>query len=393
MDEKKSQKREKWQKRWRSIKTLAIIAAIFFLYLKALEWREPASAEWSIFLKAAILPPMFFLPYLIDVAIHEFGHVLGGWLTGCRLRYMRVGRLLLVNSEDRLRLHRWKRSVGASDGEASMSRAYDGGTEAPIALFYLGGAILNAIFALLFGAAGLLWTRGLLSLFLLATAIFGIMGACINIIPITSPKGANDGATLRLLRRDPIRRQITSIRFAKLDMFADGVRLRDMPEEWFELPEGVEAKSDIGRMIYWTRYHWLLDAHRFAEADAVMTELLEDEAISEGMRLYVEEDRMTLALLGYGTAEITPPCEKRRKELEDKHDYNIDLFRNEYIRLLLQNRNLPEAMGMRRRFERAAARAYVYPSDVVADRELIAMAEELARERGILPTAEGQAAE
>ena len=60
------------------------------------------------------------------------------------------------------------------------------------------------------------------------------------------------------------------------------------------------------------------------------------------------------------------------------------VLRTEYIRALLQRGDSAEAARLRKRLEHAAAQS-LFSADVEIERELAAMADELARRRGILP--------
>ena len=201
---------------------------------------------------------------------------------------------------------------------------------------------------------------------------FGFVGlalALTNGIPLFGGVVDNDGAnTLSLLRGGADARRAFWVQFKVNEAQTDGVRLRDMPAAWFDVPCEGDFRNSM--MAGWLalRCSWLLDRGRMAEADAAMEALLDSDAGILGIhRALLENDRRFLACTG--DAEGLPELpERARKVLKGMHGFPA-VLRTAYAEALCAGK-VAEAGKLRAQLEEIAA-AYPYEGEVESERDLM----------------------
>ena len=232
----------------------------------------------------------------LQVIIHETGHMVFGKLSGYRFGYFGVGSHVWLKRDGKI-VHRRHSMPGAAGYCAMCVPETD---DPPVKLFFLGGALMDAISAIVFGSLFLLTRNRLpaLPLFFLVMTIFAIYGACNNAIP-QKVYIYNDGYRLRsLLEGIEARHALQqNDRISKALTLGD-TRLKDMPDEWFAKP--AEEKWDNYYIASQALNHAdrLLDEHRFSEArDEYLYLLNSDADFSVSQRVSITADLLCLELL------------------------------------------------------------------------------------------------
>ena len=196
---------------------------------------------------------------LLQIAIHEAGHLLFGLMTGYQFVTYRILRLTLAREKGRLRL-RWY-SQDNSLGQCIMSPLYFAEDDYPYALHILGGILFNLISGFIFVYIAICSTKTTFSvrILLLIGAFFGIGFAIINLLPSRRGSINNDGLNYYSIKRD---RQALISNFCQakiLTYLMEGKSYKDIPEELVIVPEG----SDIANpLIGW---HKLIECYYYRE--------------------------------------------------------------------------------------------------------------------------------
>ncbi|MDR0594135.1 MAG: M50 family metallopeptidase, partial [Bifidobacteriaceae bacterium] len=317
---------------------------------------------------------------IVQLVVHEFGHLLGGWLSGYRFVSIRFGSLIWVRASGKVRLRRLH--FGGLSGQCLMAPpgAADGGEghRMPHFLYNLSGPAVNlALGAVSGGLALAAADRGLGELFFAQMALVGVMIGLLNGLPVSPGLVPNDGRNERLMAAagapGQASRRAVRITVAITERAAEGTRLRDLPAEWFAVraPEG-DGNYLVGSLRT-AACGRLMDKLKFAEADQAITELLESGAALAGAhRLRLTVDLVFCELVGQNRPDVvgrlmTKPTRDFMKALRRQPS----VLRTDYALARLSRHDPAAASRIRAEFDRIA-KAYPYPGDIAGERELMA---------------------
>ena len=339
-------------------------------------------SRWQKLLLFALTLLSLYAAMLLQVIIHEAGHLVFGLLTGYRFLSFRIFSLMLVKEEGKLRFRRY--SLAGTGGQCLMIPPPLRDGTMPVLLYNFGGAILNLVTAVLFFALSLLLpTSSFLRLFLRLLAMVGVYYALTNGIPLHLGPMDNDGSNALSLLRSREAVQAFWIQLKVNEQIAKGVRTKDMPADWFALPSEEELqRSSLSVAIGVLAANRLMDQHRFAEADALMERLLGMESRLPGLyRGQLICDRIFVELIGPNRPEILEGfLSKEQHKLMKAMKTNLSVLRTAYALALLSEKDAAKAQRLAADFDRVAAR-YPYPCEVEGERELMQLARE-AQEGG-----------
>lgn len=376
---KKEKKKFSWQKLLAVVFPLllgaacGVVIAVFLLP----ELDEGMSFGEYLFQFALLLAGMYLVMFL-HIIVHEAGHLVFGLLTGYRFSSFRIGSFMLVKERGQLRFKRM--SLAGTGGQCLLcpSELQDG--KIPYILYNLGGSLLNLVLSLLCFLLYLLW-RGVpyLSPLLLMSTVIGVFFALSNGIPLRMNGVDNDGRNALSLGKDAEALRAFWVQMKINEQTASGLRLRDMPEEWFALPAEKGMQNGITSALAVFRCNRLVDEQRFDEADALMAEILDGENAVLGLyKNMLRCDRIYCELIGENRAEVLNGLLTREQGKFMKAMKRFpSVLRTQYAYALLAEQNKKKAGKYKALFEKAACR-HPYQADIESERELIKIAEEKA---------------
>ena len=324
-----------------------------------------------------LLVGIYLILYL-HIIIHEAGHLVFGLLTGYRFSSFRIGSFMLVKERGKLRFKRM--SVAGTGGQCLLCPPELQGGKIPYILYNLGGSLMNLIFSLLCVLLYLLW-RGvpyLAPLLLLSVAI-GTTLALTNGIPMRVGMIDNDGRNALSMGKDAESLRAFWVQMKINEQTASGLRLRDMPEEWFAMPAERGMQNGIGSALAVFRCNRLMDEQRFDEADALMAEILDGENAVLGLyKNMLRCDRIYCELIGENRAEVLNGLLTREQKKFMKAMKRFpSVLRTQYAYALLAERNEKNAGKYKALFEKTARR-HPYQAEIESERELVEIAEKKA---------------
>ncbi len=174
---------------------------------------------------------------LFHIVIHEAGHLLFGLVSGYRFVSFRIGSFVLVRDDEGFRLGRF--SIAGTGGQCLLDPPAMTDGRFPYKLYYMGGVAVNLLTAAIsaviavscdgIGAAA--------AVVLLAIAITGTFVGLLNGVPMKIGGMPNDGYNLFVAEREPQTLRSLWIQLKVNALQTRGERLRDMPAEWFEVPD------------------------------------------------------------------------------------------------------------------------------------------------------------
>lgn len=200
-----------------------------------------------------------------QIIIHEVGHLVFGLNTGYQFVSFRVGNLTLIKRSGKYMLKRYY--VPGTGGQCFMMPPESSDNNLPYKLYNLGGVIFNFISSIIAILLVLLFDLPVfLNVFFLSFAIFGLIFGILNGIPMKISGIANDGYNIRLLNNDKISRKAFHLQLKVNGLQSEGIRIKDMPENWFELPDDANMNNNLNLSIKILKSSWYMDQLRFDEA-------------------------------------------------------------------------------------------------------------------------------
>lgn len=322
----------------------------------------------------ALLMATVFLGIYLHIIVHEAGHLVCGLLSGYRFCSFRIGSLTLVRTEDGFV---WKRySLAGTGGQCLMAPPEMTDDRIPYVLYNLGGSLANFVLSAVLALLALI-TPPLASSLLLTAALLGLILGAANIIPMQAGGMPNDGHNALSLGKNPAALRAFRLQMTINEQLTQGKRLRELPAEWFELPETLTDPLVAAQAAY--HCNRLLDEGNFAASDAQMERLQQSDApLVEVHRRQLINDRLYLELIGENRPEITDAMlDKTQTQFMKAMKTNLSVLRTQYTLALLGDNDAEKAAEILKKFDKYAS-AYPYPGDAAAERELIELAQQKA---------------
>ena len=310
---------------------------------------------------------------LLHILVHEAGHLIFGLASGYRFVSYRVGGVALVKGKEGFRLKRY--SVPGTAGQCLMEPPEPVDGRIPVMLYNFGGVIMDLALCLVWLILSIALRGTALGVDAMLALLLGLINAAFNGIPLRLKLLNNDGRNALELSRNPA---AMGAFWAQLKINGEetrGVRLKDMPQAWFRLPEGAELADPLVAGQEAFRASRLMDEHHFGEAKECIDALLSENSGLVGInrmllncdKLYI--DWMNDAPSCWETEFGAPGFQKFLKKMGN----SPTVMRLLYTHALLKERNPKKAKKLRARFEKRMT-AYPYPGSAALERELMDIA-------------------
>ena len=354
----------------------AICGVLFMKFLNKTETAGTLSREKILTILVLIVS--MYVALFLQIIIHEAGHLVFGLLTGYRFISFRVSSFMWMKDSDRIRFKRL--SVAGTGGQCLMAPPELKDGKMPVQLYNYGGAIMNLIASAISGGLSLLCPAGsLFRPFLLMMLVTGIAYALMNGLPIRTGLANNDGRNAWDLARNPEAVRAFWITLKMNELSAKGVCLRDMPEEWFAVPDEEGMKNGITSSLGAFACSRLMDQGKFEEADALMERLLSHpNGIPGVLRKMLVCDRIYVELIRENRPEALEALRTKDqlKFMKSMKKYP-SVLRTEYAYALLAEKDPEKAQKVVEMFEKTA-RTYPNPNEIEIERELMETARKAA---------------
>lgn len=315
--------------------------------------------------------------YLLEIALHEAGHLVFGLISGYKFSSYRFLSLMIHKRDGKIKLSKF--SIPGTAGQCLMLPPEMKDGKIPVFLYNIGGVAFNLISVILMVAIMIIFRDIPL---LAGTMLFGGMSALamalLNGIPIKTDLVANDGYNAISLSKDPEAVRSFYYQMKINAETAEGTRLRDMPSEWFYIPSSEGMKNSLVASMAVILHSRLMDEHRFYEARELAILLLEGENNIIGLhRGILMTEKLFLDLY------LDKDTEETVKMLSDP---DMDRFmklmatspstkRVNYTLALLMHGNEELAELALSEFERVA-KSYPYIQEIEGEREIMALVKE-----------------
>ena len=378
MNEKKKKKGQ-WQQ-WLFMGFFVLIGAVCGVLMAHFAEQNvtEGSSLWEDLLPLVVLFVGLFVGMYLQLIIHEAGHLVFGLLSGYRFSSFRIGSFMLLKENDRIVIK--KLTLAGTGGQCLMVPPPMQDGRIPVILFNLGGSLMNLIVSTILLIVYLLIPSGtIISFICLIMVLIGVAIALMNGIPLRLGTVDNDGYNALSLGKNPDAMRAFWLQLKVNEQISKGVRLKDMPDEWFTVPtdEAMCNSMVAAQGVFATNR--LMDQQRFEEADQLIAHLLQIDSGIVGLhRSLMICDRMYCEMISNNRKEILD-------EMLTKEQTNFmkamkkfpSIVRTEYVYSLLALKDETKAKEARALFEKVA-KTYPYPSDIQSERELIEIADSIA---------------
>lgn len=323
---------------------------------------------------------LFIVMMYVHIIVHEAGHALFGMLTGYKFLSYRVGSCMWEKGPDgKVRLSRF--SLAGTGGQCLLSPLDYNGGNYPYVWYNLGGAAVNILLGALAGVIVLLvpvgrWMSVALWMMLLTGVFLGLM----NAIPVPGGHVNNDGSNIVAISRSPEAKRAFWLQMKVNEQIAWGTRLRDLPEEYFKpFPEDARANVMVTTMDVMAANRQM-DAMNFDEAERLMQPLMEDKHVMGIYRQLMTFDLAWIELYKGCPGAMTAKLEEKEMQQFAKAMKSFpSVLRTQYAVALLKDKDEKKAADIRAKFDKMAAQ-YPHESEIIGERELMALTEQKAKE-------------
>ena len=343
------------------------------------EWQLPegiGSSEKAY--RICVTLVFLYLSFFIHIVLHETGHLIFGLMSGYQFSSFRIGTHMLMKENGKL-VHR-KIKIAGTGGQCLMipPEMVDG--KFPVVLYNLGGSIVNLVVAALLIPVFMAIDKS--SVFALLVFLFIAMGAITGLsngIPMRTKTVDNDGYNAISLGKSREAMRAFWIQMKTNEQLTKGIRTKDMPEEWFEVPSDDAMKNPMVATIGVYAASRMMDQHRFEEAGKLINHLIEIETGMVALhRNLLICDQIYLELIGQNRSDrLEALYTKELKKFMKAMKTFPSVIRLEYAYRLLAEHDSESAAKSMAAFERVAA-TYPYPNDINTERELMEIAAKIS---------------
>ncbi len=322
--------------------------------------------------------PILFIAIILNVIIHEAGHLVCGLLSGYEFSSFRIFNFMIVKEDGRLKTKRF--SLAGTGGQCLLVPPEMQNGEYPVVLYNLGGALADLMTALIMFMLSLVLPMPWLSAILRIIAANSLVSAIINGIPMRSAMITNDGYNAWSLRKDDDARKALWLQLKINDKAIKGYCLKEMPDEWFVLPsdEGMQNPLIAATGVFCCNR--MMEQHRFAEADKQMRHYISSDVLIGIYKCLAVCDCIYCEIIGENRRQVIEELlTKEQKKLMKSMKQSISVVRTEYLIARIIEMDEKKADKLMRVFEKTS-KNYPFPQDIETERELISLAIEATKD-------------
>ncbi len=237
------------------------------------------------------------------VAIHETGHLLGGWLAGYSFVSYRLGSYTWIKENGRIT--RKQMSIPGTGGQCLMEPPLFQEHTSPYVLYNMGGVLLNLMSSFL--GLVFLWrtTPNLyIGVALGSFSVVGLFTALVNGIPLQLGGLANDGYNLKAVLDTRDAKYAFYLQLKVNAHVIRGARVGELPYEWVRFKEERAYSNHLIAATALYEYKWHLDQLQMKEAKDVLTSLVAlSDSFPHLFQQEIQSERLFMELVGENRPE------------------------------------------------------------------------------------------
>ena len=237
--------------------------------------------------------------FMVQIIIHEGGHLVAGLLTGYKFVSVRFLSYTLIRKDGRLQ---WRKFDLAGTGGQCLMAPPDKPIDQIDTRWYNAGGVLANILLTAIGILLLVFVDmpSWLSIFWAVTCFMGFYVALINGIPMKLGGVANDGSNLFQLEKDLPTKQCFCTILESNALNQEGVPFDKMPDRLFELPQPLDWENSMHVGVIFPAVTRMMAQYQWEEAYQLLTEACSNKDVMMELYQHELEALMTLVCIAMG---------------------------------------------------------------------------------------------
>lgn len=225
--------------------SLVILLLVFFREFLLGEKMEQSSLsfEMSIFTIVLNIFTLYFA-FIIQVIIHESGHLIFGLISGYEFISFRVGSITIVKDEGKFKIKKF--NIKGTGGQCLLMPKTNNYEELNYLLYNLGGILMNFITSIIcLLILMLVDTNQYIKVMLSDLILIGVLCVISNGVPMKISGISNDGYNTISISRDKFIKYCFYIQLKVNGLLSKGMRIKELPIEWFYVKEGADLNNPL----------------------------------------------------------------------------------------------------------------------------------------------------
>ncbi len=210
---------------------------------------------------------VMFVSYLLHIILHEFGHLVGGTLSGYSLISFRVFNIIMVKEKNKMKIKKY--AVADTAGECVMMPPEIKKGKYPYVLFRVSGIAMNLITAIIAIILFLVVSpmgKYPWNMWCVIYAVVGIITSLYNGVPVIIDGIPNDGYVLLHMLESKEARLAVHSQLLIYAFLSKGGSYSDVPYEQFCFNSTGEIRNFLVIRVKMLEYKWHLEHLDFVQA-------------------------------------------------------------------------------------------------------------------------------
>lgn len=233
----------------------------------------------------------FIVAIAILIPIHEAGHLICGWLTGYKFVSFRIFSWTFIKIDGKILVKKF--AVAGTGGQCLLTPPDLPLEKIPTGWYNAGGVLANLLVMLLILPFFFLNLHPFMIEALAIFCITDVFLILVNGIPMKLNGISNDGYNIIYLNHNLLSKRAIVLQLRSNALIQNGMRPKDMPDEWYEWRTDVDFKNPLEVSIPLMYASKLIDQMQFEDAYKAFSELYSHKG--EIIQLYVNEVACELA--------------------------------------------------------------------------------------------------
>lgn len=320
-----------------------------------------------------------FLSYAINMCLHEIGHMIFGLMSGYEFSSLRFGKLMLAKENGKLRFCKY--DMPGTGGQCIMTAPKGDVEKMPVALYNLGGLIIN-LFVFLTGII-VFWvvktSYAVVGMIFLMFAMTSLVILITNGLPFSQM--GTDGANTIILCKDKNAREAFRNQLEVIRYLSQNYSTREMPEELFLFDKQIPMTNPLITAQAANCFNYYFVSGKYKEAKELASYILENaKSINQLHEKILYSELLFITIVIDKDMEAAKEQFKLHKKELNKAAGLISIQRVMYAYYTLVQPSEKKASQYAKLFENSV-KNYPYPKDVAIEKEQFDMVTEILKEK------------